>query len=196
MWILKHAGALPPLKSSHHKNLIDIQDIKNGETRFGYVLKQNDLLYVDVGLNHLIRYKGNNFGKKILVKIINDGDLFAEDVTKDQLDGYWGYDVEFVDSLSSLLKGRTCEVLMTSVAGSQFTKHVPNLMKRLIGSKNLLIVFGGPKFGLRKILESEDNKLPSNYQFMNMFPNQGTQTVRLEEAIIGTLSIVNNYLHG
>jgi predicted SPOUT superfamily RNA methylase MTH1 len=28
-----------------------------------------------------------------------------------------------------------------------------------------------------------------------MFPNQGTQTVRLEEAILGTLSIVNNYLN-
>jgi predicted SPOUT superfamily RNA methylase MTH1 len=28
-----------------------------------------------------------------------------------------------------------------------------------------------------------------------MFPLQGTQTVRLEEAILGTLSIINNYLH-
>jgi hypothetical protein len=27
-----------------------------------------------------------------------------------------------------------------------------------------------------------------------MFPMQGTQTVRLEEAILGTLSIINNYL--
>jgi len=29
----------------------------------------------------------------------------------------------------------------------------------------------------------------------NFFPNQGTQTVRLEEAILGTLSIINILIH-
>jgi predicted SPOUT superfamily RNA methylase MTH1 len=31
------------------------------------------------------------------------------------------------------------------------------------------------------------------YEFVvNMFPNQGTETVRLEEAVLGTLAILNN----
>lgn len=132
-------------------------------------------------------------GKKVLVKISNNGQLFAEDTEKNQVPGYWGYDVEYVDSLSELLETQKCEVLMTSVEGSQFTNHVTEMMKRIRISKDLLIVFGGPRFGLPKILESENKKISSNHLLMNMFPRQGTQTVRLEEAILGTLSIVNNY---
>jgi predicted SPOUT superfamily RNA methylase MTH1 len=194
MWILKHAGILPPIKSPHHKALIDIKNIKN-EIRFGFVVKQNDSLYVDVGLQELIKYKGTQLGKKVLVKISYNGQLLAEDVAKEELDGYWGYDVKFADSLSALLENTNCEILMTSVEGLQFTKHVDNLMGNLKLSRNLLVVFGGPKFGLRKILEFENKKISQNHYFLNMFPNQGTQTVRLEEAILGTLSILNNYLH-
>lgn len=194
VWMLKHAGSLPPIKSPHHKTRVDIRSVKN-EIRFGFVVKQNDMLYVDVGLEQLISYKGNQLGKKVLVKISNNGQLLAEDIEKNQVPGYWGYDVEYVDSLSELIESQKCEVLMTSVEGSQFASQVTEMMKRIRISKNLLIVFGGPRFGLRKILESENKKISPNHLLMNMFPRQGTQTVRLEEAILGTLSIVNNYLH-
>jgi len=195
MWILKHAGILPPIKSPHHKTLIDIKNIKNNEIRFGIVTKQNDSLYVDVGLQKLIKYKGTQIGKKVLVKISNNGELSAEDSVKEELEGYWGYDVQFAESLSSLLGNTNCEILMTSIEGLQFTKHVDELIDKLELSKNLLVVFGGPKFGLRKIMEYENKKISERHYFLNMFPEQGTQTVRLEEAILGTLSIVNNYLH-
>jgi methyltransferase len=195
MWILKHAGSLPPIQSPHHKAHIDIKDIKDIEIRFGFVVKQNDSLYVDVGLEKLIRYNGTQLGKKVLVKISNKGKLLAEDISKEEIDGYWGYDVQFADSLSALLENTKGEILMTSVEGSPFTKHVADLMSSLKKSKNLLVVFGGPKFGLRKILESENVRINQKPLFLNMFPNQGTQTVRLEEAILGTLSIVNNYLN-
>jgi predicted SPOUT superfamily RNA methylase MTH1 len=195
MWILKHAGILPPIKSPHHKALIDIKDIKDIEIRFGFVVKQNDSLYVDVGLQKLISYNGTQLGKKVLVKISNKGKLLAEDISKEEIDGYWGYDVQLADSLSALLENTKGEILMTSVEGSPFTKHVGDLMSSLKMSKNLLVVFGGPKFGLRKILESENQRINHKSHFLNMFPNQGTQTVRLEEAILGTLSIVNNYLN-
>lgn len=195
MWILKHAGILPPIKSPHHKALIDIKDIKDIEIRFGFVVKQNDSLYVDVGLQKLISYNGTQLGKKVLVKISNKGKLLAEDISKEEIDGYWGYDVQLADSLSALLENTKGEILMTSVEGSPFTKHVGDLMSSLKMSKNVLVVFGGPKFGLRKILESENQRINHKSHFLNMFPNQGTQTVRLEEAILGTLSIVNNYLN-
>lgn len=195
MWILKHAGILPPIKSPHHKTLTDIKNIKNNEIRFGIVIKQNDSLYVEVGLQKLIKYKGTQIGKKVLVKISNNGELSAKDVVKEELEGYWGYDVQFAESLSSLLGNTNCEILMTSIEGLQFTKHVHELIDKLKLSKNLLVVFGGPKFGLRKIMEYENKKISEHHYFLNMFPDQGTQTVRLEEAILGTLSIVNNYLH-
>jgi Uncharacterized conserved protein len=195
MWILKHTGILPPIKSPHHKGLIEVKDITGDEIRFGVVVKQNDSLYVDVGLGELIRYNGTQIGKKVLVKIsVKEKSLFAEDISKDEIDGYWGYDVQFADSLSTLIENRKYLVMMTSVEGAQFTKHAMDFMSRVKISKNLLIVFGGPKFGLRRILESESKRITNKDYFFNMFPKQGTQTVRLEEAILGTLSIVNNYL--
>ena len=195
MWMLKHAGTLPPIKSPHHKTLIDMKDIKDGDVRFGFVITKNDSLFVDVGLQKMIKYKGSQLGKKVLVRITNRAQLIAEDISKDNVDGYWGYDVQFVDSLSVLLADPKNEVLMTSVEGAPFTKHVDNLMAKINVSSNFIVIFGSPKLGLRKILESENKKISSTDNFFNMFPLQGTQTVRLEEAILGTLSIINNYLH-
>jgi methyltransferase len=197
MWILKHTGILPPIKSPHHKGLIEVKDITGDEIRFGVVVKQNDTFYVDVGLGEPIRYNGTQLGKKVLVKIsVKEDSLFAQDISKNKIDGYWGYDVEFVDSLSTLIENTKYLVMLTSVEGELFTKHVAHFMSRVKISKNLLILFGGPKFGLKRILESESKKITNKDYFFNMFPKQGTQTIRLEEAILGTLSIVNNYLDG
>lgn len=119
----------------------------------------------------------------------------ADDISKDNVEGYLGYDVQDADSLSSILGDPKNEIVMTSVQGSPFTKYVNNLMNKVKHSKNLLVIFGSPKLGLRKIMESENIQISSIDNFLNMFPKQGTQTVRLEEAILGTLSIINNYLH-
>jgi methyltransferase len=195
MWILKHAGILPPIKSPHHMTLIDINKIKDGDVRFGFVIRQNDSLYVDVGLEKMIKYNGSQRGKKVLVKISKNSQLMADDISKDNVEGYLGYDVQDADSLSSILGDPKNEIVMTSVQGSPFTKYVNNLMNKVKHSKNLLVIFGSPKLGLRKIMESENIQISSIDNFLNMFPKQGTQTVRLEEAILGTLSIINNYLH-
>jgi hypothetical protein len=195
MWILKHAGTLPPIKSPHHMTSIEMNKIKDGDVRFGFAIKQNGSLYVDVGLEKLIRYKGSQLGKKVLVRIIKDPQLVAEDISKDKVNGYWGYDVQFADSLSAILADTKNALLMTSVEGASFTKHVYILMNKIRASRNFVVIFGSPKLGLRKILESENKKISSTDNFLNMFPLQGTQTVRLEEAILGTLSIINNYLH-
>lgn len=195
MWILKHAGTLPPIKSPHHMTSIEMNKIKDGDVRFGFAIKQNGSLYVDVGLEKLIRYKGSQLGKKVLVRIIKNPQLVAEDISKDNVNGYWGYDVHFADSLSAILADTKNALLMTSVEGASFTKHVDILMNKIRASRNFVVIFGSPKLGLRKILESENKKILSTDNFLNMFPLQGTQTVRLEEAILGTLSIINNYLH-
>lgn len=195
MWILKHAGTLPPIKSPHHMTLIEMNKIKDGDIRFGFAIRQNESLYVDVGLEKPIRYKGSQLGKKVLVRITKNPQLVAEDISKDNVNGYWGYDVQFADSLSAILADTKNAFLMTSVEGAPFTKHVDNLMNKIRASKNFVVIFGSPKLGLRKILESENKKITSADNFLNMFPLQGTQTVRLEEAILGTLSIINNYLH-
>jgi hypothetical protein len=61
-----------------------------------------------------------------------------------------------------------------------------------IRRKNVTFVFGSPTRGVREILEDEGLS-PENFSplIINMVPEQGTATVRVEEALIATLSIYN-----
>ena len=63
-----------------------------------------------------------------------------------------------------------------------------------ISNNHLLIVFGSPERGLHEILGQAINAIPRP-QILNFFPEQATETVRLEEAILGTLAIVNVLTH-
>jgi len=54
----------------------------------------------------------------------------------------------------------------------------------------ILIVFGTTNKGIHDILGTDIKKI-QNSKIFNFFPNQATQTVRLEEAILGLLSIIN-----
>jgi len=57
-----------------------------------------------------------------------------------------------------------------------------------------VVVFGSPKHGIHDIVAKEGSSV-KQYEFVtNMFPNQGTETVRLEEAVFGTLAILNDSL--
>ena len=58
-------------------------------------------------------------------------------------------------------------------------------------SKNsTLVVFGSPERGLHEIMGGKINQV-QNSKILNFFPNQATETVRLEEALSGVLSILN-----
>ena len=54
----------------------------------------------------------------------------------------------------------------------------------------ILVVFGSPEKGIHEIIGGKMNKV-QNAKSLNFFPNQATETVRLEEAILGTLAILN-----
>jgi hypothetical protein len=57
-----------------------------------------------------------------------------------------------------------------------------------------LIVFGAPKKGVEQILTDEGQSIKPYEFVVNMFPFQGTETVRLEESVLGTLAILNHIL--
>ena len=54
----------------------------------------------------------------------------------------------------------------------------------------MLVVFGSTEKGIHEILGGNIKKI-QNSKIWNFFPNQATETVRLEEAVLGTLSILN-----
>ena len=51
-------------------------------------------------------------------------------------------------------------------------------------------VFESPEKGVHEIIGGRMNKV-QNAKSLNFFPNQATETVRLEEALLGTLAIIN-----
>jgi predicted SPOUT superfamily RNA methylase MTH1 len=200
---LEYAGILHPIKAPHHKKFEDIKSIKPGDTRVGVAIKYNGVMHVDVGLGTLIPCENISpaeHGKKVNVKFISRHPNLS--VTKasaeDIKSGYWGYQILQAPSLHELLKETKSknhiEIIITSRDGSPFKKLEYDLIRNLNLVRNLLVVFGSPKRAVEQILSAEGQSI-KHYKFtVNMFPFQGTETVRLEEAIFGCLAILNNNL--
>jgi methyltransferase len=202
MDVLKYAGKLHPIRASHHKDKVPLENIKNGETRVGVSEKKGNMLFVDVGLDALIKYQGKikQQGKKINVKLIKkNGLLTAVDVNLEDINElYWGYKVSYHSFIQEILKKYSKSKIILTSRYSEFFKIDSDFADKLKNNveveNSLLIVFGSPKFGLNEIFNKEKINI-ANYNSFNFFPYQGTQTVRLEESIIGVLSILNNLLN-
>lgn len=61
-------------------------------------------------------------------------------------------------------------------------------------SSDMLVVFGSPERGVHEILGGNVSSV-SDARVLNFFPEQQTATVRLEEAITGTLAVINAEIH-
>jgi hypothetical protein len=194
---LEYAGILHPIKAPHHRPPEDIKKVKAGDVRTGVVVKVKGQLFVEVGLGSLVPFVDQGFeGKKVNVKFTSPyPNLKAIEATEEDIFEYWGYEVKEVPSLGKLLaSAENAEVVVTSRKGSYFKNFEAKLVERAKNAKNILVVFGAPKHGVNDLLAKEGaNAKP--YEFVvNMFPNQGTETVRLEEAVLGTLAILNSFL--
>ena len=202
MDVLKYAGKLHPIRYFHHKDKVPLENIKNGETRIGVLEKKGNMLFVDVGLDALIKYQGKikQPGKKINVKLIKKNNLLnAVDINRENINEiYWGYKVFHYNFIHEILKQYSKSKIILTSRYSEFFKidsdFTDNLKNNADVDNSVLIVFGSPKFGLNEIFNKEKINI-ANYNSFNFFPYQGTQTVRLEESIFGVLSILNNLLN-
>lgn len=193
---LQYAGILHPIKAPHHKKFENIKRIKMGEVRVGVFVKLKGTRYVDIGLDALVPYEGNDrtAGEKLNVRIVSSYPaLKAKEATAgDFKNHYWGYEVKEVPNLHDLLQEtKKTKIIITSRNGSNFQSKENKIINHLNDISNLLVVFGAPKKGVGEILASEGQSIRQFDLVVNMFPFQGTETVRLEEAILGTLSILN-----
>jgi predicted SPOUT superfamily RNA methylase MTH1 len=192
---LEYAGMLHPIKAPHHRPLQDIRKFKIGDTRPAVLVNAKGKLFAEAGLGSPIPFDGSGFeGKKINVKFVSTfPDLRVSEAKEEEIREYWGYQVRDAQSLSKLLKNiESTEVIITSRKGIPFAKKENQFLESAKSAKNLLVVFGAPKYGIQEILAKEGSNTRS-YQFVvNMFPNQGTETVRMEEALLGSLAILNN----
>ncbi|HEX6561596.1 MAG TPA: RNA methyltransferase [Nitrososphaera sp.] len=191
---LEFAGILHPIKAPHHKPAQDIKTVRAGDVRTGVIVKVKGALFVEAGLGSLVPFEGQGFeGKKVNVRFTQPyPNLRATEAADNDISEYWGYEVKEVPSVVKLLSSVEKTVaVVTSRKGSYFKNVEVKLGERIKASENVLVVFGAPRHGVHEILAKEGANVRSEF-VVNMFPAQATETVRLEEAILGTLAILNS----
>ena len=187
---LKFAGVLHPLKIPSHNTPTNAKKIIAGDIREGIIVSVKGKKFVDVGINQLIQFYGKTpTGKRITIQF-KEGypRLSVKEIDNVGSEKYWGYEVKERSNLFSLLSEWKGNVIITSRKGKTVTKE--QLEKYTKSDDPTLVVFGSPEKGVHEIIGGKMNKV-QNAKSLNFFPNQATETVRLEEALLGTLAIIN-----
>jgi len=192
--LLKYAGVLQPLNISSHLTTSNQKMIKIGDIRDALIINYKGKKFLDIGINKYIQYFGKmKSGTRIAIQIKTiQPELTAKEISRDSIKDYWGYNVKERPNLLSILSTWKGKIILTSKKGKNFSRI--DAKKNTEPDEPLLIVFGTTNKGVYDILGSNIKKI-QNANVFNFFPNQGTQTVRLEEAILGTLSIINILNH-
>ena len=190
--LLNYSGVLHPLNIPNHLLTSNQKLIKNGDIRDGLITNYKGRKFVDIGINKPIPYFGKmKPGTRIIVKIIDTKPRFTiKEISIDDVKDYWGYKVKERGNLFATLSSWTGKIILTSKKGKIFTATEAGKITK--SNESILLVFGTTNKGIHEILGADIKKV-QNSKIYNFFPNQATQTVRLEEAILGTLSIINSY---
>ncbi len=195
---LKYAGVLPPLRTPHHPLNRKSRKLKVGEYREGVTTgKTKEGVLVDIGVERpaLIRETQWALGKRLTLQIVNASErIEAQTVSKDEVPSYWGYKVTVENrSFGRLLENRKFDlVVATSKIGVKFVDVAEKMAEKWRESDCTLVAFGAPSRGLHEIMEDEGADLNAVADFVvNMVPEQGTETVRTEEALFASLAVFN-----
>jgi len=194
---LRYAGVLPPLRTPHHPLSDRVENLTVGEYREGVVLSSfMGGSLVDVGVEHPALVSGAQLpiNSRVTVKITELGRRpKAALASRDEVKVYWGYHVAISDiPFGRLVKSRQFDlVIATSRYGRPFMEVGDELGRRWKDSSRTLVAFGASTQGLYEIVAKEHLQLDEVAHFIiNTIPDQGTETVRSEEAIYASLAIL------
>ncbi len=191
---LRYVGILPPLRTPHHPKSSKVSTLKVGEYRVGLVVDEvgsEDGAWVEIGVERplpLRTAKRFSAGQRLNVRVFSLKPLAAEPVDRSEIPHYWGYETEVIPDLDGHVRSSERLVVATSRLGTPAT---PDLLARVVRQgqgRGLELVYGSPARGVDAFLSSETME---GCCVINTIPHQGTETVRLEEAIFATLSQVN-----
>jgi predicted SPOUT superfamily RNA methylase MTH1 len=194
---LEYAGILPPLRTPHHPLSGKTKHLKVGEYREGVVLSETkEGLVVDIGVQQpaLLRQKQFSVGNRLTLQVVNIGkQIDVQAVSRDEVPQYWGYRVSVEERSFGQLAKRSFDLrIATARIGDNFMDVAGKIGEKWGISQRILVAFGAPSRGLHEILQDEGLNLEDIADFtVNTVPNQGTATVRTEEALLASLAILN-----
>ncbi|XP_076632514.1 28S rRNA (uridine-N(3))-methyltransferase [Colletes latitarsis] len=198
---LQYAGLLNPLDAPHHLRQQDVSLYREGVIT-NKPVKTGKGSFVNVGLLNDVRVdKVLTVGLRVTVKIPQDqsnpkklkGSIVSPDIPKLEAGLYWGYTVRLANSLTEALtqcpyKDGYDLTIGTSDKGTSIDDIEPGTMEY----HHALIVFGG-LCGLEAAVDVDPNldvDDPSMvfHKYLNTCPQQGSRTIRTEEAILISLA--------
>jgi predicted SPOUT superfamily RNA methylase MTH1 len=191
---LRYVGILPPLRTAHHPTSSKVSTLKVGEFRVGLVVDEvgsDNGAWVDIGVECPLPLKTASryeVGQRLNVRVFSLKPLAAEPVDRSEIPHYWGYETEVIPNLDEYVRSSDRLVVATSRQGVTATPDLLRQTARQGRKRGLEVVFGSPARGVDAFLSSETME---GCCVINTIPHQGTETVRLEEAIVATLSQVN-----
>ncbi|KAI5400939.1 uncharacterized protein LOC127097142 [Lathyrus oleraceus] len=195
---LRFVGMLPPLDAPHHLRKHEWGPYREGVTIKGH--SNSGTTLVDVGLfKHVAVDQILEPGRRVTVAMgANrnlDSDLPREVVSssKPREEGaYWGYQVRYAHNISAVFNECTYKGGYDCIIGtSEHGQIIKSSELELPSFRHLLISFGGLA-GLEESIEEDDNYKGKNAKevfslYLNTCPNQGSRTIRTEEAILISL---------
>jgi len=203
---LRYAGTIPPLRTPHHP---DAEKIEIGDIRVGVVVRVHENgSWVDIGSKRSAFLNVSmQKGERVNVQVTSNKPLKAIPVDDDAIPEYWGYSVARAGSLSGALAPtqpltRTPGLrIATSRCGESIDVDLLRKIGAESGSEDVLVVFGAPHKGISEIMDEEkiregEKSCIAEFDYtLNVLPDQGTATVRLEEAVVATLAVLNLAFH-
>jgi predicted SPOUT superfamily RNA methylase MTH1 len=190
---LQFSGTLPPLRMPSHPN---VGEPRIGEVREGLVVESGTKSIVNAGFRAPVEVTSKlKLQERVTIKLVRTSPrLQADLVEPTRLPIYWGFRVTRTSlTLGKLIGSRRQDLtISTSRRGNVVQEALNDLSLRWKSSHRPLILFGSPSQGVPEILAKEGADLTKMVDFnLNMISNQGVETVRTEEALLATLSILN-----
>ncbi len=194
---LQFAGLLYPLRTPNHP--LQTERDRPGDYREGVVIEPGKRSLLEIGLEAKGVAEGRlPMGQRLTVRLgKRSGNLIeVEPVPREEVPEYWGYEIGQARSLWEGLKAVKSEYCIgTSRRGQNLYEAVQAIKSSQ--PRSVAVVFGGPYAGLFEICERQGVEAEKLFDVVvNAVPGQGTATVRTEEALMATLSLLNVLTEG
>jgi predicted SPOUT superfamily RNA methylase MTH1 len=198
---LRYVGLLPPLNTPNHPMEKNVKDLPEVCYREGLVVGRTEEKYLaDVGVETLLAFEGSKKlkkGDRVILRFVKKGGEVVEvrEVERDEVPHYFGFTIDVTNlNLRELISSfkRDSLVIATSKYGRDVRRELQNLRELMRRHERMLLIFGSPFRGLYEIARKEGFNLDEEvHMTLNFVPEQGTKTVRVEEALYSALAIIN-----
>jgi predicted SPOUT superfamily RNA methylase MTH1 len=190
---LQYAGLLPPLRTRSHPLQSRISDLSVGSLRWGIQVRPGK---IDLGFDELVNFSTILSERDpTLFKVESASPYLSFSVVdRSKAPIYWGFEVGHAENLVTLLEESK---MMTRVGFSRkaplFANLENDLRSTVSNTGSVLAIFGDPTSGILEIFDSQRDDVKSHIDFwVNSIDGQGSETVRLEEAVFVCLGLLNN----